>query len=304
VDDSPLRGRVPCGVNKWWPHWGANVSCPADSVGCVNRTIGSPGNGYPWACNVSSKAVPGRYTVCATGAPFPQSTTKKNVLVIGDSVSNGYFQEGTYGHNVPQLIGDVAFAQHAPFSPGSGGAGPTSHGLDCLDTYLTLATGAPAAYDAITFNFGLHNLGNKTADVALYTSQLGAVADRLVRTKAKLLYLMTTPMEPRCCNGGPLLPSGEGAPPPACRLGASAVYACDGVVQRLNAAAAAVMAKRGIPTLDLHSVVTDVCAPAAPHVYTNCSICRMEPCSFHYKPAGYDIISARISAALRDLLQA
>jgi hypothetical protein len=52
---------------------------------------------------------------------------------------------------VPDLLGDVALTQHAPFSPGSGGAGPTSHGLDCLEVYLRLATGEAAYYDAISF---------------------------------------------------------------------------------------------------------------------------------------------------------
>ena len=70
-----------------------------------------------------SIVTPGIKTVCATGAPFALSTTKKNVLIIGDSVSNGYFGEGSFGHNVPQLVDDVALVQHAPFSPGSGGAG-------------------------------------------------------------------------------------------------------------------------------------------------------------------------------------
>jgi hypothetical protein len=31
---------------------------------------------------------------------------------------------GTPGTNVPDLLADVALSQHAPFSPGSGGAGP------------------------------------------------------------------------------------------------------------------------------------------------------------------------------------
>ena len=55
--------------------------------------------------------------------------------------------EGTAGTNVPDLLQGIALAQHAPFSPGSGGAGPTSHGLDCLEVYLQLATGAPAHYE-------------------------------------------------------------------------------------------------------------------------------------------------------------
>ena len=64
------------------------------------------------------------------------------------------------------------------------------------------------------------------------------------------------------------------------------------------------MAAKQIATLDLHSVVTDVCAPTAPHVYTNCTICRMEPCSFHYKPAGYDIIAQAVADKVRASLTA
>ena len=81
-------------------------------------------------------------------------------------------------------------------------------------------TGAPARYDAISFNFGLHDLGNRPSDISTYAAQLAAIADRLVKTKAKLLYLMTTPMMPECCAGAALLPSGEGAPVPKCSAGA------------------------------------------------------------------------------------
>ena len=49
---------------------------------------------------------------------------------------------------------------------------PTSNGLDCIEVYLKLATGAPAHYDAISFNFGLHDLGNTTENLATYTKQL------------------------------------------------------------------------------------------------------------------------------------
>lgn len=285
--------------------WGFNVSCPADSLGCLPRQIGSPRNGYPWSCKmpaISAGSPPGKFTVCSTGAPFPLSATKKNVLIIGDSVSNGYFMEGAPGTNVPDLLSDVALAQHAPFSPGSGGAGPTSHGLDCLEVYLQLATGEDAHYDVITFNFGLHDLGNTTADLATYTKQLSAIADRLARTKSKLLYLMTTPMMPECCAGAALLPSTEGAPAPKCKEGSSATYRCDSVVVRLNAAAAKIMATQNIPTLDLHKTVTNICAPQPPHIYANCSICRMEPCSYHYNPGGYAQISKPIAAAVRKLL--
>ena len=177
-----------------------------------------------------------------------------------------------------------------------------SHGLDCMDVYLRLANGESADFDVITFNFGLHDLGNTSADLSTYTTQLSAIADRLLQTKAKLLYIYTTPMMPDCCDGAPLIPSSEGAPPPKCKRGAAAIYSCDSVVQRLNQAAQGVMASRKIPTLDLHKVVTDVCAPKPPHRYVNCSICRMQPCSFHYNPEGYKMLSQPIASAIRKLL--
>ena len=67
--------------------------------------------------------------------------------MIGDSVSNGYFCEADDKKNVPELLNDTVIAQHAPFSPGSGGAGPTSHGVDCLDVYLHTASGEPARFN-------------------------------------------------------------------------------------------------------------------------------------------------------------
>ena len=119
----PPHPPIPCSNQS--EGWGHNVTCPPQSKGCVARKIFSPRNGFPWACQMPSVSTPGSISTCATGAPYPLSTSKKNVLIIGDSVSNGYFLEGVAGSNVPDLLQDVALAQHAPFSPGSGGAGPT-----------------------------------------------------------------------------------------------------------------------------------------------------------------------------------
>ena len=48
--------------------------------------------------------------MCKPGPPLPMSTTLKNVLVIGDSVSLGYTPSLT------DLLGDVALVQHAPWA--------------------------------------------------------------------------------------------------------------------------------------------------------------------------------------------
>ena len=59
------------------------------------------------------------------------------------------------------------------------------------------------------------------------------------------------------------------------------------------------MAAKGIPVVDLHAVVTNICGA----VYTNCSLCRMEPCSFHYNAAGYGPIAAAVAAEFRKVLE-
>jgi hypothetical protein len=91
-------------------------------------------------------------------------------------------------------------------------------------------------------------------------------------------------MMPTCCNGGPLLPAGEGSPSPSCRANETKnFYPCNDVVQDLNVRAKSIMAQHDIPVVDVYSTVTSQCGEH----YVNCTICRMEPCSYHYKPAGY-----------------
>jgi hypothetical protein len=68
------------------------------------------------------------------GPPFPLSTTKKNVIIIGDSVSLGY--TGSLAKN----LSDIAIVQHAPWS-GDGGAEETAYGVQCLDFYLRSPSG-------------------------------------------------------------------------------------------------------------------------------------------------------------------
>jgi hypothetical protein len=119
----------------WRTHHAYTPALPARSFGCVPS-----GYGLKWACNVSSGWEGHPFTQCVTGAPHPLSTTRKNVLVIGDSVSNGYYLEADPGHNLPDLVADVADVQHAPWSPGSGGAGPTqvSSSVRSRDCMLTM----------------------------------------------------------------------------------------------------------------------------------------------------------------------
>ena len=85
---------------------------------------------------------------------------------------------------------------------------------------------------------------------------------------------------------------------PKCKAGDTHVYPCDTVVQKLNNYASITAFAQGLPTVDLHKEVTDICGTR----YVNCSICRMEPCSYHYTPAGYTILAKKVASAMRNLL--
>lgn len=69
----------------------SNVTCPANSFGCVPSHYE-----LKFACNMSSGAPGHPFTTCSPGAPHPLSTTKANVLIIGDSVSNGSVLPGRW----------------------------------------------------------------------------------------------------------------------------------------------------------------------------------------------------------------
>lgn len=167
-----------------------------------------------------------------------------NVLVIGDSVSIGYVG------GVATALKPKALVQHGPWDTSDGGAGDVATGVACLDRWLVTQTQQRVKWDVITFNFGLHDLTNSSHCEALYRAQLANVTSRLVDVGAKLLYVTTTPFMPLRTQGNT-------------------------VVEDMNAIAREVVGAHSIPIVDLYKVVTDTCGA----VYTNCSICRVEPCS-------------------------
>ena len=86
--------------------------------------------------------------MCKPGPALPYSTIKKNVLVIGDSLSIGY---------TPLLaanLSDVALVQHAPWDVSDGGAEETQYGERCLEFFLASPSGMAINPDLITFNWG------------------------------------------------------------------------------------------------------------------------------------------------------
>jgi hypothetical protein len=72
--------------------------------------------------------VPGT-PACKAGPLERMSKTKKNCLVIGDSVSLGYTPF------LAKALADVCVVHHGP-SGGDGGAEDTAYGRECLDYFL------------------------------------------------------------------------------------------------------------------------------------------------------------------------
>jgi len=95
--------------------------------------------------------------VCKPGALLPFSSTLKNVLVVGDSLSMGYisylgaFPCRIHDFNRPHTpylyaaaaLDGVAIVQHAPADVSDGGAEETAYGMRCLDNWLHYADGSP-----------------------------------------------------------------------------------------------------------------------------------------------------------------
>eukprot|EP00039_Didymoeca_costata_P028140 m.20125 g.20125 ORF g.20125 m.20125 type:complete len:268 (-) comp6757_c0_seq2:153-956(-) len=213
--------------------------------------------------------LPGSTNCCKPGPPLPASTTKKNCLVIGDSVSIGYFP------TVQNALKDVCQAQHGPWDVSDGGAASTSNGVACLDNWLVTQAQQPIKWDLITFNFGLHNLeDNTTAGLANYTSELLNITNRLINQGAKMLYVSTTPFMPLATTG-------------------------DMVVEMLNEKAAGIMQEKNISVVDMYDVVTGHCGK----IYKDCDICRMHPCSYHYNSEGEALEGNYLAKAMLQALQ-
>ena len=142
------------------------------------------------------------------------------VLVIGDSISIGYTPV------VTTLLGDKAVVKH-----NEGNAAHTNNGVEKLESWL-----GTEKWKVITFNFGLHDLkimenGQHQVSLAQYEKNLQTIAARLKKTKARLLFITTTPV-----------PDGKLTP-----------LRKPGDEVEFNAAALRVMKKHKIPVVDLYA---------------------------------------------------
>jgi len=192
-----------------------------------------------------------------------------NVVLLGDSVSIGYFPK------VAALMNGTALVQHSPWG-GDGGAEETRYGWECLDFLLAAPDGTPQVPDVLYYNFGLHNLDGRTAPgqagpIAEYAPYLERITEKLVSWAAaggtKLLFGITTP---EMCDA-----------------------ALDAVVRGNNAAAAAVMRKHGVPTVDLHAAVVGQCGASPNPRCFNQSACFCPHCP-QADGVGYEFLAEHV----------
>jgi hypothetical protein len=216
---------------------------------------------------------------------LPMSTTKKNVLIIGDSVSIGYTPW------IAKHLADVASVQHSPLDTRDGGAEETAYGIECLDYMLRSPAGVPLTPDVIMFNWGLHDgpLKNITAPgqyglPSVYAAELEIIVQKLIkaRPKTKLLFALTS------------------------------AYMCsplnDGCVVNLNNQAAAIMSKYNIPTVNLHDAIVKECGQPGNGTSSACwglQHCFCPHCTHGGPGQGYDwLVTTTIIPGITKLLSA
>jgi acyl-CoA thioesterase-1 len=156
-----------------------------------------------------------------------EPTPLPKVLIIGDSISIGYFKP------LQERLKDVAVLIH-----NEGNAQHTAYGLKKLDEWLD-----DTRWDVIHFNFGLHDLkyvdargrntsvetGKQQIPIDQYEQNLDKIVTRLKKTGTKLIFATTTPVP----DGTKIRVKGD-----------AATY---------NRAAERVMKKHGIAINDLYS---------------------------------------------------
>jgi acyl-CoA thioesterase-1 len=197
---------------------------------------------------------------CATGGSATKQDRTPRVLIIGDSISIGYFEPAR------QLLAGKAEVHH-----NAGNAGHTRNGLAQLDTWL-----GDTPWDVIHFNHGLHDLkyvdakgalvppdqGTQVMSVDEYARNLEQIVKRLKRTRAKLIFATTTPV-----------PDG-------------AAGRIKGDVERYNRAALAIMKRYGVRLDDLYAF-------ALPRLAS-----IQQPSNVHFTEAGSRLLAQQVASTI------
>ena len=197
-------------------------------------------------------------------APIKDVAGLPRVLIIGDSISIGY--------TLPTraLLKGKANLHRIPTN-----GGPTTKGVAEIDKWL-----GKSKWDLIHFNWGLHDLkymgpngenlypkekgGKVQVPIDDYEKNLDKLVIRMKKTRAKLVWRNTTPVPP----------------------GSKGRYVGDSI--RFNEAAARVMKKHEVPTLDLYTMSKKRMKEL------------MRPANVHYFPAGSQALAEVVA---KDILE-
>ena len=267
-----------------------SVSCDSGFACCPENTTCSllKGEGYSsvYQCLDPQKEVDSiSLCPCKPGMPLAPSTTLKNVLIIGDSLSIGFTPL------VNTQLADVALVQHAPWDTSDGGAEESRYFEQCLDSWVRSPSGILFYPDVIYFNSGMHNLGVNTTieegtsvngqagNTTEYYDQMDRITKRLVEFaaqsggKTKLLYGLTTP------------------------------YLCtpetDDIINLiLNAGASKIMGEQGVPTVNTYGAIVDKCGNAPVANCFGVDNCYCPHCGGGYDFLANEVIAPAIRAAL------
>lgn len=150
---------------------------------------------------------------------YTDDLSKPGILVLGDSISIGYWYYGLVSHGVM----DNYSVLHNPCN-----AENSRFGVQNIDAWLAKRDGQ---WEMITFNHGIWDATNNGDHVGIeeYKSNLRIIGQKIQAKTAKPVFILTT-----------------SAPPEAIGL-------TDADIQTYNAAASEVMAELGIPVIDLYT---------------------------------------------------
>lgn len=191
--------------------------------------------------------------------PLPQ------VLIIGDSISIGYFKP------LQKRLKDIAIVSH-----NEGNAQHTAYGLKRLNEWLD-----DTRWDVIHFNHGLHDLkyvdargrntsvetGKQQIPIDQYEQNLGEMVERLKKTGANLIFATTTPV-----------PDGTG-------------FRAKGDAVIYNRAAERVMKQHGVPINDLYSFAL----PRLKEIQRDSNV--------HFNPNGSELLAEQVAKSILKILE-
>jgi lysophospholipase L1-like esterase len=225
------------------------------------------------------------FEVCNRTVVPPALAGKKQLLVIGDSISFGWRARVAMNLSV-----DNWQLTHAGDHPNKGFGGLDNNGNTNWINHCLWSTGNgggwltadPERWDMVIINAGLHDLAkdNQHINLTIYSSLLDQIVETLTRQmpSAKLLWLSTTPAPTNPPT--PLFPE---------RLQSSVI--------EYNAAAAAVMSKATVKTCDLFGAVTATCGG---QVYSTCPGIQKVG-GIHYESGGWDLLARTVAGCVRGL---